>query len=463
MLRGEGPGRMARLTRRCVFVMALALSAACCGGSEPSGGGADAARGRAGRSVDPLGGGVGLPGRYYTELTADGAWNWDTDPRAVYYRGQHERTYIGWVTGIGAVRVSSFDHETGESPAVTVKTRLGRDDHANPALLVRPDGRLMIFYSAHCGPRMFYRITVEPEDICSWGEEMAIGTNTQGVHGYTYPHPVQLSGEGGRIYLFWRGGNFQPVFSVSDDGIVWSLARTLIRGDGERPYVKYESDGIETIHFAFNDGHPRREPENNLYYACYRGGTFYRADGSPIRGIESLPLVPSEADIVYDAAQAGSRSWVWDIALDRSGNPVIVYATFPTPEDHRYRYARWDGTRWEDHEITQAGPSFPRRPEGRIGREEHYYSGGVTLDHGDSGVVYLSREVAGVFEVEEWTTRDGGKMWTRVPVTSGSSKGNVRPYVPVGRGTAAREIIWMYGDYIDYQRYETGLRMRLAR
>jgi hypothetical protein len=34
---------------------------------------------------------------------------------------------------------------------------------------------------------------------------------------------------------------------------------------------------------------------------------------------------------------------------------VVTYASFVSTGDHRYHYARWTGTRWEDHEIAQAG------------------------------------------------------------------------------------------------------------
>ena len=73
------------------------------------------------------------------------------------------------------------------------------------------------------------------EDITAWEPERVFPTNTPGTHGYTYPNPLQLSGEGNRIYLFWRGGNFNPSFSTSSNGTSWSAARTLILNSGERP------------------------------------------------------------------------------------------------------------------------------------------------------------------------------------------------------------------------------------
>lgn len=394
------------------------------------------------------------------DVTADGAWCWFADPRAVFYEGKQRGTYAGWVTRAGDIQVAFRAAGANRFTVTTLRQHLDADDHANPALLFLPDGRLMAWYSGHGGDHMFYRTTVHPEDVSSWGPEREIETNTAGDKGYTYPNPYRLSGENDRIYLFWRGGNFKPVFATSDDGgQTWTDAQTLIEGPGRRPYVKYASDRQETIHLAFTDGHPTKEPINGIYYAKYQDGAFYKADGSTITGVNALPFKPSAADLVYDADVAGARAWVWDIALDGNGYPVIVYAAFPTERDHRYRYAYWNGTRWTDHLITEAGSWFPQTPKGEVEREP-YYSGGVVLDHADPSVVYLARPVNGIFEIERWVTRDHGASWASTPITEHSDKHNVRPFVP--RGSARDiEVMWMHGDYIHYTQVHTALRMRL--
>ena len=89
----------------------------------------------------------------------DGAWSWFGDPRAVTHDG---RTYVGWVDQEGDVKVSSYDHATGERVTAVLQARLNQDDHANPSLQVRPDGRLVVYYSAHVGPAMSYRVSPSP-------------------------------------------------------------------------------------------------------------------------------------------------------------------------------------------------------------------------------------------------------------------------------------------------------------
>ncbi len=387
------------------------------------------------------------------EFTASGGWTWFTDPRAVYHQGAHRRTYAGWVAQDGSVQVGSYDHDTGRRVVVTLKARLQVDDHDNPSILVRPDGRLMVFWSTHAGPTMWYRRTLHPEDITSWEPERVFPTNTPGSLGYTYSNPMQLSAEANRIYLFWRGGNFNPSMSTSADGKTWSPARTVIFNAGQRPYVKYAGNGRDTIAMAFTEGHPRNV-RTSIYYAAYRAGALRRADGSVIASMSSLPIAPTSGQKVYDQATSG-KAWVHDVALDAANRPVIVYAVFPTDTDHRYRYARWDGTRWVDRELVRAGRSMSVDPA------EPNYSGGISLDHDDPSIVYLARQVNGVFEVEAWTTPDGGASWSSRPLTAPSTRGNYRPVSPWGQVTDDMDIVWMHGTYPSYSSFGTGLRTQI--
>lgn len=348
----------------------------------------------------------------------------------------------------GDVKVSSFDHSTRERVTAVLQARLNQDDHASPSLLVRPDGRLVVFYSRHVGPAMHYRVSTRPEDVTSWEPPQTVPTNSAGVRGYTYPNPLRL-GDEAATYLFWRGGNYSPTFSVQPDGeSTWSAARTLIRVPGARPYTKYASSGDDTIHVAFNNAHPNEHANVNVYYARIRAGLIERAGGQQIGSLDA-PIAPADADLIYDGAEP---TWVHDVAADASGRPVIVFASFPSAADHRYHYARWTGTSWEVHEITPAGGSI--RGDGG----SPYYSGGITLDHEDPSRVYLSRQVGASWQVEAWTTGDGGATWTSQSVTAGSPS-NVRPISPRGLVPFAGDlsVIWMRGPYDSYVTYRTSI------
>jgi hypothetical protein len=369
----------------------------------------------------------------------------------VYYEGKHRRTYVGWIGTDGNVRVASVDSDTGARKVVVLKHGLGVDDHNDPSLLMLPGGRLEVYYSPHSGrflpphgipSRMYYRTMHRPEDVTSFGGTHVLHTNTSGGLGYTYPNPVFLSSEG-RRWLFWRGGNWFPSFSTRSHGHGWASARTLIKTTrGRRPYLKVASNGRDTIDFAFSEDNPSNI-KTGIYYARYRKGHFEGASGRRIGGFGALPLDEHEADRVRAANTGHPRAWVHDVASDSGGTPSIVYVSYPSTRDLRYRYAHWDGHRWVDNEIVPAGKPLRGR-----------YAGGISLDHEDPSVVYLSRRIHGVFEVERWTTADGGVSWTHQAVTSHSTEDNVRPIAPRGE-TTGETVLWMRGHYRSYTQYMT--------
>jgi BNR repeat-containing family member len=384
------------------------------------------------------------------DVVGRGAWSWFGDPRAVHYRGRHHRTYAGWVDWQGNVVVASWG--PGHS-ARAVVARPGRvNDHSNPSLLVRRDRRLMVFYSGHDGPRMHYRVSTNPEDISSWGPDRYLGTNTRGERGYTYPNPIALGGE---IHLFWRGGGWRPSLSRLAGGQLWSPARSLIYGEGQRPYVKYARAGPDTVYMAFSSAHPR-EGRASLYFAAFRRGSLFRASGARIAASGTLPIKSGRVDRIHDARRTDRDAWVHDIAVGASGRPVIVYTVFPTTGHHQYRYARWNGRRWEKHVIVRnAGSSIS------TAYKERHYSGGLTLDHSDPSVAYLSRKVGRSYRIERWRTRDGGRTWLHAPIATTLATGSIRPFSPRGLHRGEREVLWLRGSYGHFRSFRTWV-VRLA-
>jgi BNR repeat-containing family member/PKD domain/Concanavalin A-like lectin/glucanases superfamily len=379
----------------------------------------------------------------------DGAWSWFADPRAIHYEGRRKQTYIAWVAADGDIKVAAFDHDSGIRTTAVLHSRLQADDHSNPALLIRPDGRIEVFYAMHDSDRMYYRVATNPEDITSWTREETISTNTYGRQGFTYPNPIGLSAEA-KTYLFWRGGNYNPTFATRPDGQPgWSPARNLIIASGERPYVKYDTRNGDTIGFAFTNAHPAEASDVNIYYAYYRNGGIYRANGTRIASLGTA-VTPEQADKVFDNQD---KVWVHDMAFDSQGRPVIVFAEFVSTTDHRYRYAKWTGSAWVTRNVTPAGGSIS------LNGQEPYYSAGITLDHENPNTVYLSRPVGGVFEVETWTTPNDGSTWSQTGVTSGSGVNNYRPISPRGLipFSGDMSVVWMRGLYQSYFVFKTSI------
>lgn len=394
----------------------------------------------------------------YYHLTADGAWCWFSDPRAVCRYGADPRFYAGWTNSKGDVMVASYSHTTGKTTEHVVRPALQRDDHTNPSLLILPDGRIMVFFTEHNG-HLFVTASTHADDITEFEPVRMIDAGDK----VCYTNPVMLSEEKDRIYIFFRGGeDWKPSYVTSDDlGRTWSSPRIFVRKPGSspfvRPYMKVVSDGKSKIHFAFTDGHPRNEVLNSIYYMVYEHGRFSDATGRRIGRLSNLPVNQDKIPKVYDGSANGARAWIWDIALAQDGRPVMVYATLPYESNHAYSYASWNGKSWVNREICAAGSWFPRYERTKETEEpEPHYSGGICLDHANPSIVYLSRPQNDVFEIERWETGDAGEHWSHSAVTERSRNDNVRPVAVVGCPAGlVPSVFWMnaqgYHHYTDYR------------
>jgi hypothetical protein len=395
-------------------------------------------------------------------LEDDGAWCWFQDERAVF---AGDRLVVSSVSHAGDIQVSSFDLATGARDHGVLRRRLERDDHDAASLLVRPDGRLTAFYTRHDGfPSLYWRTQVG-DQLSIWDAEQELTIDDD----ITYSNPFWLPSEGRgtpRLYLWFRGLEYNPTVALSDDlGTTWSEPQQVLRSHTyglavQRPYVKYASNGTDTIHLLYTDGHPAELDKTNLYHLVYSNGELRRSDGSlagSLRGDEDPKLPPAAGTLVHDGNE--STAWVWDVALDRDARPVVVYAAYS--DVATYRYARWDGARWQRHTIAFAGTP--------LYREQPFYAGGIALDPDDPSIVYFSSNAdprtgsltGGHHELYRGITRDGGASWEVTSVTRNSTVDNIRPVVPANHPTATA-VVWMQGTYQSYYEYDTRLVALLA-
>jgi len=395
----------------------------------------------------------GFPVSDYQVVAKDAAWCWFSDPRAVYHKGLHEKIYFAYINSRGDVMIGSRDAKSKQVDSFILHRALQVDDHNVPSILFLPDGRILVFYTEHNG-RFFMRKSKHPENILEWEEERTIPFGGKRI---TYSHPIMLKGEKNRIYMFWRGSDWRPSFSYSDDlGDTWAPSAALIESKGKknRPYLKVSSNDVDRIDFTFTDGHPGVEPTNSVYHIYYERGTFYQTNGEPIAAINELPIAHHLVRKVYDGTKNNVRAWIADIALDKHRRPIIAYTRYPQDTDHRYHYAYWDGAKWRDEEICKGGGWMPVVNPGEKVREPHY-SGGLCLNHQNPANVYLSRPIDQVFEIEHWEKRK--HSWVTTPLTAGSGESSMRPYVVVGTPKKDTVVLWMSGLYRHYTQFETAL------
>lgn len=387
-------------------------------------------------------------------VTNDGAWCWFQDPRALRHVGAHDRTYVGWITRYGDVEIQIHDHDTGETARTTLHADFEEDDHDAPSILVDSDGRLVVFYTEHGGPDIRYRISDEPEDITSFGEEDVIAPSSE----HTYPNPYRLTAEGNRIYLFYRNERRNLAFVTSDDECkTWTEERELIRTEGWSGvkdgwvYFKIDSNGMDRIDVAVShyDWALAPSPYRDVRHVQITDGAVATASGEKLASLDDTPLSFKECPLIYDSSETSYFSWIWDCATF-DDKPAVAYAELRPDDEHRYRYARWSGEEWIDTDVVDGGHNI--RPE-RVGA----YSGGVYLDHEEPGVCYVSVGDYDGSRLERWQTTDNGRSWGVTALTDDRVQ-NVRPVVPRNRHQDL-PVLWMRGNY-DYfadQEYDTGI------
>ncbi len=382
-------------------------------------------------------------------ISAIGVWSFFQNPKSIYYDGS---TIFGGINELGDVLSYQYNHSTQVLNKYTFKSVMEIDDHDQPSYLILPDERILALYCRHSvSASMYQRISTNANDNTAWGDEVDIGASL-GTVPVSYPNLIQLMGEEDTpIYLFYRvhpDPNRGMYMSKSiDNGTTWSAGikwvESVIAGTMHRPYTMVIRNGNNRMDFAFNDGHPAEVVTNSLYHFYYQGGKYYKSDGTEI--VTGLPITPASATKIYDGTAV--NCWVYEITIDASGYPVIVYAAFPDyTSDHRYRYARWNGSSWIDNEICAAG--------GPIATAEQmgYYSGGIAIDHTNPDIVYCSVNTSGnTWKIYKYTTANNGITWTNVLIIDNMNK-NMRPVVPFNHGIGI-DFIWNFGTYITYTNY----------
>jgi BNR repeat-containing family member len=413
-------------------------------------------------------------------LNDDGGWCWFQDERALVVAG---RLVFGSVAAgrgdparLGTVEATSVDLATRAIRrfrlSATPLERAGRyDDHDTAAFVARDDGRLVAVWAGHgFDNRILSRVSTRPGDASAWSDERVFVPSPGSS--VTYSNLFRLASERGRIYDFFRGldNRFKPSVAWSDDGgETWTKGGVVIDVPAQfrhRPYVKYASNGHDTVHLVYTEGHPR-DFDNGLYHVFYRAGALHRSDGTAIRPLAEGLRDPVEGTRVFEG-DARNVAWVADVELDAQARPFTAYsvqkdsAGLPPRQggaDHRYRLARFTGRGWEDGEIAHAGS--------RLYAGEDDYTGGVALVPGDPTRVFISTDADPVtgaplvsardgqrhYEIFRGESKNAGRSFEWGAVTRDSTADNLRPIVPrTERGSEL--VLWLRGRYRSYTDYD---------
>lgn len=411
----------------------------------------------------------------------EGAWCWFADPRALHYendKGTINATYIGYIDYHGSIKATQVDWKTKTTSEVLIRSWFQPDDHDNPAFLVLPDERIMIIYSRHTDEACFYyRISKRPGDITCLGEEKRLAT----ANNTTYPNPYILSDDPDHIYMCWRGIGWHPTVAqmsmpdANDDiKFTWGPYQ-MVQSTGARPYAKYMSNGKDKIYLAYTTGHPDNEYPNWLYCNVFdvNDKCLYDLNGKKLSTVQNGKFNVSKTDSYkssYPAtivdATADRRDWIWNMAFDAKGNPVIGMTKISNDkQNHDYYYAKWTGSKWTSSFIANGGKYFHHSSN-----TENCYSSGMAIDRDNPNIVYCGVPVNGIHEIWKYTLDDTGKVTASEAVTKGSTKSNARPFVIEGTknakdGADKLRLTWMNGDYyywIVNTTYKTGYPTKIV-
>jgi len=407
-------------------------------------------------------------------LNDNGAWSWFMDERAIIADG---KLIVGSVRAVkdfrtgrddpnwGNVEVSVYPLDGGEPEHVALDQHFEQDDHDAPALLALADGSILAVYTRHAVERKVLSRISAPKDPLTWGPIQAVetpGNDSPPFSGDNATYSNLFPLKSGRIYDFYRGFDYDPNYMYSEDeGRSWQLGGRLLRGkNGYGPYTKYASDGDGTIHFVATEDHPRNF-DNSLYHGFIRDGQVFRSDGS------LLGLLSKDTDTEITSwsltkifqGDPDSVAWMTDLELDKDERPCVIFTLqkdgrgLPRGQggfDHRYHYARWDGSKWQTHEIAYAGT--------RLYPGEDDYTGLAAIDPQNTNVVYISTDADPQTgeplvssadgkrhrELFRGETTDYGATWT--PITANSTLDNLRPIVPKWDDPRTA-LVWMRGTY----------------
>ena len=217
-----------------------------------------------------------------TELGAC-AWSYFGDPRAIAHDGH---TFTGWISTTGNIWVAHIRPD-GSSPSGVITRASGVDDHNNPSLVFRPDGRIRCSSArtraASCRRRACARAA------CATGSQEAVldrrlparparqdqRARRPRLH---RPNPIHAARQ---LWLCWRGGGWNPTFSYTRNGRDWVPARELLRLARPRSGRTRSSSATARRTSTASSPGPRRPLHNSLYDLRYGHGLLRRERPAP--------------------------------------------------------------------------------------------------------------------------------------------------------------------------------------
>lgn len=390
-------------------------------------------------------------------VTTHGAWSVHQRPRALR---RSDQLLVGWTDHLGNIGITDYNLSTAEATKTYINSLTKADDHSSPALYIRPDDRIVAFWTDRGDSEtMFWSISDDPLDISSFG---SLNTFSH-ADNVDYASPVEWSGN---LRLYYRVGSISDPKWVyresSDDGGSFGSAQDVTNFSTTHiyihPYVD-TSGSSDRLHFAMGD---HRMDPTGIYHWYLEDGDYYTSDGTLIQSASNPITSVNDVTTVYDGEATGNNPAKQYDLLVHNGKPHVAFTEHVSTGDgggdgdYRARWARWDGSQWVvGAEITPMGGAMP---------ESHYYEAGLSMDQQDPTTVYVAVETENRnYQIQAWTTDDSGSSWTKLrdvspageTITTPTKRG--RPISPRDHGGDV-SVLWFAGEYRDFVDFKTQIR-----
>jgi hypothetical protein len=406
------------------------------------------------------------------QFNDNGAWSWFQDERAIVdatggkiiVGSNANASGADGAARDGQVEVVVYDIKAKTSQRYVLFT-LRPDDHNAPGLLLGPDGRYVAMYAGHNQNCLSYYRTFDgtqwnPQSAFDW---TSLGCPQSATVAVTYANLLNMSAEN-KIYGFVRSVGASPNLLVSsNNGQTFTYGGRLTATPQVgyvAGYYKYWGNGVDRIDFVGTEAHPR-DFNTSLYHGYLKGGKTFDSTGTMIDADIADSTAPDiiqftrifAADTVVNGIRM-TRAWMADIQTYDDGSIAIIFKmrANESETDHRFFYARFDGSTWKTTYLSKAGA--------KLFSTEQDYTGLGALHPNDPHTIYISTPVdprddtttTPRHEIYRGTSCDQGATWTWTPVTQRSTRDNLRPIVPAW-DTKNTALLWWRGTYTRAQDY----------
>ncbi|WZL88331.1 BNR-4 repeat-containing protein [Salinimicrobium sp. 3283s] len=396
--------------------------------------------------------------RDVTEVGESLAYTWFGRPNYAYSE-EAQKYWIGSTKDIAegtTQHITEYDITEDTYTTTRVGTVFEKDDHNQVQIVIRSsDKRLLVFYSEHVGNSLRYRISTNPLDSSSFGEEKLVPGGD--AYKFSYPSPYQASN--GDIFVFWR---FTPpsieeewyYAKSTDGGETWNTSVKLY-ATGYRAYLVSSQDG-DKIHFFGNNGHP--EINNDLNINCYHFSfdltteTAYNSVGTSI----ALPVTPPFATQVNSAVR-NDTSWILDVTT-KNNLPRVLFVFYPQGRANDFLTKElwlsvFNGTEWINTLITTTLSGYI---EDDASVQESAYPGASRFDSTNPDIIFMPKEVNGILEIFKVDISVSPIYFEQLTFDS-----EVHNWRPISVPSPVNNLLWLKNnDYNMWNDYDISLQTK---